>query len=142
MYNDVKEFGAVGDGVTKDTQAIQAALDAGGLVFFPPGTYLSGTLHLRSGGGLLLSPGATLLASPDPEDYNKDDFCPQNRVFQTEIVSGRHLIAAVEVKDIAICGGGRILALPGTACVASVGADAYDRRPKFRAEIWPAEAMP
>ena len=108
MYNDVKEFGAVGDGVTKDTQAIQAALDAGGLVFFPPGTYLSGTLHLRSGGGLLLSPGATLLASPDPEDYNKDDFCPQNRVFQTEIVSGRHLIAAVEVKDIAICGGGRI----------------------------------
>ena len=97
MYNDVKEFGAVGDGVTKDTQAIQAALDAGGLVFFPPGTYLSGTLHLRSGGGLLLSPGATLLASPDPEDYNKDDFCPQNRVFQTEIVSGRHLIAAVEV---------------------------------------------
>ena len=71
MYNDVKEFGAVGDGVTKDTQAIQAALDAGGLVFFPPGTYLSGTLHLRSGGGLLLSPGATLLASPDPEDYNK-----------------------------------------------------------------------
>jgi len=36
----VKVFGAVGDGVTDDTAAIQAALDAGGLVFFPAGDYL------------------------------------------------------------------------------------------------------
>jgi hypothetical protein len=39
----VKDFGAVGDGVTNDTAAIQAAIDsvssAGGTVFFPPGTY-------------------------------------------------------------------------------------------------------
>ena len=71
MYNDVKEFGAVGDGVTKDTQAIQAALDAGGLVFFPPGTYLSGTLHLRSGGGLLLSPAQPCLPAPIPRIITK-----------------------------------------------------------------------
>lgn len=40
----VKDFGAVGDGVTNDTAAIQAAIDAvgaggGGIVFFPTGTY-------------------------------------------------------------------------------------------------------
>ncbi len=40
----VKDFGAVGDGVTDDTTAIQAAINSmsstGGRVFFPSGTYL------------------------------------------------------------------------------------------------------
>lgn len=35
----VKDFGAVGDGVTDDTAAIQKALDIGGRVFFPKGIY-------------------------------------------------------------------------------------------------------
>ncbi len=108
MHRNVRDYGAVGDGVTRDTVAIQAALDAGGIVFFPPGVYCSGTIYLRSRGGLELSPGATLLASPDPADYNADDFCPQNRVCTQEIVSGRHLIAAVEVENVTIRGGGQI----------------------------------
>ena len=53
---DAREFGAVGDGVTKDTAALQAALDAGGMVRLTPGTYVSGTLYLRSHGGLWLEP--------------------------------------------------------------------------------------
>ncbi|MHC1559190.1 glycoside hydrolase family 28 protein [Actinomycetospora sp. C-140] len=67
-------FGARGDGTTRDTAAIQAAIDAasasgGGIVAFPGGTYLSGTIFLRSRVTLHLGPGAVLLGSPDVADY-------------------------------------------------------------------------
>jgi hypothetical protein len=49
----VKDFGAVGDGVTDDTEAIQAALTtvvvSGDRLFFPFGTYLSGKLTVTGG---------------------------------------------------------------------------------------------
>jgi len=44
---NVKNYGATGDGVTDDTTAIQAAFDSltdGGVVFFPPGSYLTTSL--------------------------------------------------------------------------------------------------
>ncbi|MBR2720034.1 MAG: hypothetical protein IKB74_01750 [Lentisphaeria bacterium] len=77
--NNVKDFGAAGNGSTKDTCALQRAIDAGGIAYVPPGVYLTGTLYLRSNGGLELAPGAVLLASPDKEDYNADDYCVQNQ---------------------------------------------------------------
>ncbi len=47
---DVREFGAVGDGKTDDTLAVQAAIDScsitGGKVLFPPGDYLTGMIEL------------------------------------------------------------------------------------------------
>ncbi|WP_328436867.1 hypothetical protein OHA71_06355 [Streptomyces sp. NBC_00444] len=47
---NVKEvFGAVGDGVTDDTAAVQAAIDAGGVTYFPPGTYICTTLQMKTG---------------------------------------------------------------------------------------------
>jgi hypothetical protein len=39
QYVSVKDFGAVGDGVTDDTAAIQAAANVGGTLYFPDGTY-------------------------------------------------------------------------------------------------------
>lgn len=43
----VTEFGAVGDGVTNDTEAIQEALDFGGVILFPTGTYYFNRVELR-----------------------------------------------------------------------------------------------
>lgn len=105
---NVRNFGAKGDGITLDTEAIQNAIDAGGMVCFPPGEYLSGTLYLKSNGGLFLEQGAVLKGSPRKEDYNADDFCSQNRVFANELVSGAHFIVAVEQENITLAGPGRI----------------------------------
>ena len=105
---NVKDYGAKGDGITKDTGAIQKAIDEGGIVCFPPGIYLTGTLYLKSNGGLHLETGAVLLASPDSEDYNQDDFCSQNPRFYREHVSGAHLIVAVEQENITLSGTGKI----------------------------------
>ena len=106
--NNVRDFGAVGNGVASDTAAIQRAIDAGGVVHFPPGVYLTGTIYLRSNGGLDLDPGATLLASPDLNDYNADDFCAQNVVYSSEQTTGAHLIIALEQENIVLRGGGKI----------------------------------
>src|SRR6185312_3658195 len=68
FYN-VRSYGAIGDGTNLDSpaidKAIQAAADAGGgTVYLPPGTYLSGTIHLASNIHLLIDMGATILAAP------------------------------------------------------------------------------
>ena len=69
---DVRAFGAVGDGVHDDTQAIQTAINClprQGRLFFPAGTYLSLPLFLKSHITLELAQGATLLGSPEREKY-------------------------------------------------------------------------
>ena len=67
------DFGALGDGTTLCTQAIQAAIDqarAGGdTVRFEPGVYLTGALFLKSGVTLRLDKGVRLLGSHDPAAY-------------------------------------------------------------------------
>ena len=60
---NVRDYGAVGDGVALDTAAIQRAVDAGGMVYVPEGIYRIGTISLKSHGGLHLAPGAVLLGS-------------------------------------------------------------------------------
>jgi polygalacturonase len=110
FYRNVKDFGAVGDGIANDTAAIQRALDAGGAAYLPGGTYRVGTLYLRSNGGLELAPDATLMGSPDRADYNAWDFCPQNKATRCdeEKASGGHLIVALECENVFIGGHGRI----------------------------------
>lgn len=106
--NNILDFGAVADGKTVNTKAIQAAIDAGGTVVVPKGEFVTGTLYLKSNGGLHLEAGAVLKASHNREDYNADDYCPQNEVFVSEFVTGAHLITSVEQENICISGDGVI----------------------------------
>lgn len=65
VYN-VKDYGAIGDGVTDDTEEIQAAIDAastagGGIVAVPPGTWkVTASLTLKSHVVLNLAPAADI----------------------------------------------------------------------------------
>ena len=68
---DVKKYGAVGDGKTLDTAAINKAIEAaavtgGGTVYFPAGTYSSYSIRLKSNITLYLEQGTILLAA-EPE---------------------------------------------------------------------------
>ncbi len=95
---NVRDFGAVGDGTTLDTVAIQRAIDEaskqGGQVVIPEGTFLSGTLHLRSNVDLHLAKGAILLGSARRKDYEK--------------VIWYCLLSADKVKNVKITGDGTI----------------------------------
>lgn len=112
---DAAEFGAKADGSTKDTAALQKAIDAasaagGGRVMLRKGTYLSGTLFLKNGVELHLAEGAVIKGSPDKEDYCAADAFAQNYALsrKSDNTSGGHLIVAHDCTDIAITGRGRI----------------------------------
>ncbi|MGE4434124.1 MAG: glycoside hydrolase family 28 protein [Bacteroidales bacterium] len=65
---DVTDFGALGDGKTIDSPAINAAIEAasekgGGMIYFPAGTYLSYSIRLKSNIHLYLESGAVLEAA-------------------------------------------------------------------------------
>jgi polygalacturonase len=73
---NVRAFGAVGDGKALDSPAINKAIDAaaqagGGTVLLPAGTYLSGSIRLKSNIHLLIDAGATILGAP--QDRNAYD---------------------------------------------------------------------
>ena len=72
----VSDFGAVPDGKTLNTSAIQQAIDraqsaGGGVVEIPAGTFRSGSIFLKPGVELYLDEGAVLLGSDQIEDYPK-----------------------------------------------------------------------
>jgi hypothetical protein len=110
----VRDFGAKGDGVAKDTLAIQKAIDAaekqgGSTVMMPPGRYLSGTVHLKSHVTLFLDNGATILASPDNTDFDPYETLPYPTPDDRETTYFHYaLLAGENVENIAILGQGTI----------------------------------
>ncbi len=96
---EVTEFGAVGSGEVYETAAIQAAIDAcgslpgGGTVYLPPGTFLTGTVFLRSNITLWIDEGATLLGSPLQKDFPTSP-------------SQWYTILAQDVQNVELTGGG------------------------------------
>jgi polygalacturonase len=110
---NVRDLGATGDGKTKDTLAIQLAIErcsvfGGGEVVVPAGDYLTGALALRSGVTLRIDEGATLNGSPDMADY------PFAQVRWEGHWTKGYLgfISATDAENIAIVGPGKIIGSP------------------------------
>lgn len=88
-YN-VLDFGAKPDGKTMNTVAIQKTIDkcgeTGGQVYFPQGTFLSGSIFLKSNVTLYLSANSVLKGSSSPDDY-ADIFENLSKGEKTKIVN-------------------------------------------------------
>lgn len=71
---DIRTHGAIGDGRTLNTRAIQDAIDAlaaagGGMISVPPGVFVTGSIWLKPGVGLEVRKSATLRGSTRLADY-------------------------------------------------------------------------
>ena len=101
---DVKSYGAKGDGTTKDTVAVQKAIDdcavKHGTVEVPAGTYVIAPVLLKSNTTLHLAKDAKLLGSPDRADYPKYTFARHPTV--------QPLVSSLNAENIAITGEGTI----------------------------------
>lgn len=113
---NIRDFGAKGDGTTKDTAAFQKALDTcavngGGEVVVPAGKYLIGSVQLGYRTVLRLEKDSVITGSPDLDDYPLIDIRWEGR-WQP---GHRSLIYAANVDHIGIVGPGLIEGNPATA---------------------------
>ena len=103
---EVKKYGAKGDGVSKDTVAVQKAIEdctagkGGGTVEVPAGTFVIAPITLKSNLTLHLAKGATLLGSPDMADFPMATFARHP--------TKQPLLGSVNAENITINGEGTI----------------------------------
>jgi polygalacturonase len=105
---DVREFGAVDDGTTANTQAFGRAVEAchqagGGIVHIPVGNWLTGPIHLRSNVNLRPEKGALVRFSTRPADYLPVVFTRWEGI---ECYNYSPLIYARDCENIAVTGEG------------------------------------
>lgn len=105
-----RPVGAAGNGKDYDTSVIQSSIDrcaerGGGIVHIPPGTYLTGTLHLRSNISLWLDGGATIVGSTRQQDF------PSHW-------TRWYTILAEDAENVELTGGGGVITGQGHAFVA------------------------
>ena len=110
---NIRDYGATGDGTTKDTLAIQQTIErcsvfGGGEVIVPEGNYLTGALTLRSNVTLHIEEGATLNGSTDLADY------PFAQVrWEGHWIKGYNgFISATDAENIGLVGKGKIVGNP------------------------------
>lgn len=105
---NISEFGAVADGKTLNTAAIQKAIDAaaaeGGVVEIPAGTFLSGAIFLKKGAELFLAENAVLLGSQNIEDYPKRETRIEGHFEPWRMA----LVNAQQMDHVRIIGKGRL----------------------------------
>ncbi len=105
----VSRFGAKPDGKTLNTIAIQSTIDycankGGGIVTFPEGEYLTGSIFLKNGVNLRIDKNVTLFGSQNIEDYPDMD----TRVAGIEMKWPSALINLLNVKNAAVTGKGTV----------------------------------
>ena len=110
MQYNVYDFGAIGDGYAKDTQAIQKAIDVcsaqgGGRVLLSGGNFLTGTLFMKSNVELHIDVNAFLSGSSDINDYSLDT---HKQLYRNESHMDRCLIYSFNIENIALTGRGTI----------------------------------
>ena len=110
MDYNVKEYGAIGDGIFVNTTAIQNAIDAcnkhgGGRVVLENGVFVTGTLYMKSNVELYVDVTATILGSPNIDDYTQDTHV---QLYRNETALNRCLIFCENLENIAFSGRGVI----------------------------------
>jgi len=117
VFYNIRDFGAKGDSVTIDSDAINAAIDAaasegGGTIYFPPGIYASYSIRLKSNICLLLDQGATLLGAAHTATRGYDEPEPKTSYDAYQDFGHNHwknsLIWGIDLHDISIIGQGLI----------------------------------
>ena len=105
----IVQLGAVSDGFTLNTTAINRAIDqlsnkGGGVVAIPPGLWLTGPIELKSNINLYLSPSATLLFTADFNQYRLQKVSWEG----VDQMRNQAPIYAIGANNIAITGKGVI----------------------------------